>query len=65
METVEEKLIPHKSREQLIRDLAGWMSHDEAEELRQTVKIFDIAGSEEQCAKNAHCLNQSDDSREP
>jgi len=41
MEAVDEKLGLHKSREQVIRDLAGWLSHDEAEELRQAVKIFD------------------------
>jgi hypothetical protein len=41
MEAVDEKLGLHKSREQVIRDLAGWMTHDEAEELRQAVKVFD------------------------
>jgi predicted DNA-binding protein len=41
IEAVDEKLGLHKSREQVIRDLAGWLSHDEAEELRQAVKIFD------------------------
>ena len=41
MEAVDEKLGLHKSREQVIRDLAGWLSHDEAEELRQAVKVFD------------------------
>jgi hypothetical protein len=40
LEAVDEKLGLHKSREQVIRELAGWMTHEEAEELRRVTKIF-------------------------
>ncbi len=40
LEAVYEKLGLRKNREQLIRELAGWISHEEAEELREAVKIF-------------------------
>jgi hypothetical protein len=29
-----------KSREQTIRELAGWLSHEEAGELREAVEVF-------------------------
>lgn len=38
---VDEKLGLIKSREQTIRELAGWLSHDEADELRETLSVFD------------------------
>jgi uncharacterized protein (DUF1778 family) len=41
VEAVDEKLGLHKSREQLIREMAGWLTHQEAEELRQSVKVFE------------------------
>lgn len=41
LEAVDEKLGLNKNRAQLIRDLAGWMSHDEAEELRNSLLLFD------------------------
>jgi uncharacterized protein (DUF1778 family) len=41
LEAVDEKLGLIKARQQMIRELAGWMSHEEAEELRKTVNIFD------------------------
>ena len=41
LEAVDEKLGLNKNRPQLIRDLAGWMSHDEAEELRSSLLLFD------------------------
>jgi predicted DNA-binding protein len=40
LEAVYEKLGFTKSREQLIRDMAGWLSGEEAQELRKSVKIF-------------------------
>ena len=40
LEAVDEKLGLIKNREQTIRDLSGWLSHDEAEELRTSLKIF-------------------------
>lgn len=41
MEAVDEKLGLHKDRRQVIRDLAGWMSPDEARELKQSLKVFE------------------------
>ena len=41
LEAIDEKLGMAKSREQMIRELAGWMSHEEAEELRSSLKVFD------------------------
>ena len=41
LEAVDAKLGFSKNRKQLIRDLAGWMSHDEAEELRKSLHYFD------------------------
>jgi len=40
LEAVDEKLGLVKAREQLIRELAGWLSHKEAQELREAVEIF-------------------------
>ena len=37
---VDEKLGLSKSREQLIREVAGWLTHEEAAELRQSVEVF-------------------------
>lgn len=41
LEAIEEKLGVVKNREQTIRELAGWMTHEEAEELRQSLKVFE------------------------
>jgi len=38
---VDEKLGLTKTREQSIRELAGWLSHEEANELRKTLAVFD------------------------
>jgi len=38
---VDEKLGLTKTREQSIRELAGWLSHEEANELRETLAVFD------------------------
>jgi len=40
IEAVDEKLGIIKDREKLIRDLAGWISHDEANELRKSIEVF-------------------------
>ncbi len=40
IEAIDEKLGLLKTREQKIRDLAGWLTHDEAEELRNSVNEF-------------------------
>jgi hypothetical protein len=41
LEAVDEKLGLAKTPEQTIRELAGWLSHEEAQELRDAVKIFE------------------------
>ena len=40
IEAIDEKLGLSKNREQIIRESAGWMSHEEAEELREAVSHF-------------------------
>ena len=40
LNAVDEKLGLTKSREQSIRELAGWLSHEEANELRETLSVF-------------------------
>ena len=40
LEAVDEKLGLIKNREQAIRGMAGWLSHNEAEELRSSIEIF-------------------------
>lgn len=37
---VDEKLGLTKSREQTIRELAGWLTPEEADELRKSVDVF-------------------------
>ncbi len=41
LQAVDEKLGVVKDRAQLVRELAGWLSHEEAEELREAVQIFE------------------------
>ncbi|MFH1113590.1 MAG: DUF1778 domain-containing protein [Pseudomonadota bacterium] len=41
LEAIDEKLGIAKNREQTIRELAGWMSREEAEELRQSLKVLE------------------------
>ena len=36
-----------KNREEIVRKLAGWLSHEEAEELREAVEIFEEIHEEE------------------
>ncbi|NIV97642.1 hypothetical protein GWN26_00195 [Candidatus Saccharibacteria bacterium] len=40
LSAVDEKLGLTKNREQTIRELAGWLSHEEAAELREAVEVF-------------------------
>lgn len=40
LEAVDEKLGLGKTREQTIRELAGWMSPKEAKELRKSIEVF-------------------------
>ena len=40
LEAVDEKLGLVKDREKQIRELSGWLSHDEAEELRKATEVF-------------------------
>jgi hypothetical protein len=41
LEAIDEKLGIAKNRERTVRELAGWMSHEEAEVLRQSLKVFE------------------------
>ncbi len=47
LEAVDEKLGLVKNREKTIRELAGWLSHDEAEELRQVTEVFSQVNEED------------------
>ena len=40
LNALDEKLGLTKSREQSIRELAGWLSHEEANELRESLSVF-------------------------
>ena len=40
IDAVDEKLGLVKNRETVIRELAGWLSKDEAEELRKAIEVF-------------------------
>lgn len=41
LEAIDEKLGLLKTPEQTIRELAGWLSHEEAQELREAIEVFD------------------------
>ena len=47
LEAVDEKLGLVKNREQLAGELAGWLSHEEAQELRKAVEIFNKVDEED------------------
>ena len=47
LEAVDEKLGIIKDREKLIRDLAGYMSPDEANELRKSLEVFNRVDEED------------------
>ena len=40
LDAVDEKLGLTKTRAQIIREFAGWLSHEEAAELRGSVEVF-------------------------
>jgi uncharacterized protein (DUF1778 family) len=40
LEAIDEKLGIVKNREKKIRQLAGWLTHEEAEELRTSLEVF-------------------------
>jgi len=41
IEAVDENLGIVKNREKALRDFAGWLSHEEAEELRKATAVFE------------------------
>ena len=47
LEAVDEKMGLIKGREQIVRELSGWLSHEEAKELRKAVEIFDKVEEED------------------
>ena len=47
LEAVDEKLGLVKNRKQVVRELAGWLSHKEAQELREAVEIFNKVDEED------------------
>ncbi len=47
LEALEEKYNLKKSRRDLIRESAGWLSADEAAELREAMAIFDQVDEED------------------
>jgi predicted DNA-binding protein len=40
LEAIDEKIGIKKNRKETIRDLAGWMSPEEAQELKESMQIF-------------------------
>jgi hypothetical protein len=40
LEAIDEKLGLVKNREKMVRELAGWMTHEEADELRASHRVF-------------------------
>lgn len=40
IEAIDEKLGISKNREQTIRQLSGWLTHEEAEDLRKSLVVF-------------------------
>ena len=47
LEAVDEKLGFVKDREKVVRELAGWLSHQEAQELRRAVERFNKVDEED------------------
>lgn len=47
LEAIDEKMGTSKSREQTIRDLSGWLSHQEAKELRAHLAFFSKVNEED------------------
>jgi predicted DNA-binding protein len=40
LEAIDEKLGLQKPKAQMIREIAGWLSHEETEEIRKAVSVF-------------------------
>ncbi len=40
IEAIDEKIGVIKNREKTIREMAGWMSHEEARELKKSLDVF-------------------------
>jgi len=47
LEAVDEKIGLVKGREQIVRELSGWLVHEEAEELRKAVGVFNKVEAED------------------
>ena len=47
LEAVDEKLGIVRDRSQIIRELAGWLSHEEARELRESLAVFNQVREED------------------
>lgn len=47
IEAIDEKIGIVKNREKTIRDLAGWMSHQETKELRKSLEVFNQINEED------------------
>ena len=47
LEAVYEKLGLTEAREEIIRKMSGWLPHEEAEELRKSVEIFNKVDEED------------------
>jgi len=47
LEAVNEKLGIVRSREDLVRDMAGWLTREDAQELRESVETFGEIDEEE------------------
>jgi len=41
LNAVDEKLGLTKTREEIVREMSGWLSHEEAKELRNAMEIFE------------------------
>ena len=47
LEAVDEKLGNKKTKSEAIRELAGWMSKDETDNLRNAISVFDQINEED------------------
>lgn len=47
LDAVDEKIGIGQNREQLIRSFAGWLSHEEADKLRQSLDVFETVDDED------------------
>ena len=41
LEAIDEKLGLQKPKAEMIREMAGWLSHEETEEIRKAVSVFE------------------------